>query len=45
MAARIEAARILLHEAENLSAWGAIEKRHRRLRDLEIEQWLRGWDA
>lgn len=45
LAARILAARILLHEAESLGDWGAIEKRHRRLRELEIEQCLRGWDA
>ncbi len=44
LAARITGARIGLHIAEVLGDWGFIEMRHRRLLDLEIEQWRRGWD-
>ena len=39
------AAWIGLHEAEILGDWGAIEKRHCRLQNLEIKQSVRGWDA
>lgn len=45
LTARIAAARIGLHDVEILGDWGFIERRHRRLRDLEIKLWLRGCNA